>query len=164
MKEVYKTIIDKYAISNCGNIINIKTGKQLKKSLDKYGYYCVCLSVNNKRIYKKVHRLVAMAFIENTDNKPCIDHIDGNKTNNQASNLRWVTPKENTNNPITMENIRKNCTPPIPIKKEVLCITTNRTFESTIEASKYYKLDASSIGKCCRGERKKCGGYEWQYT
>ena len=49
----------------------------------------------------RVHRLVAAAFIPNPENKPCIDHIDGDRANNHADNLRWVTVKENQNNPIT---------------------------------------------------------------
>ena len=161
--ETYKKIIDKYAVSNLGNVMNAKTGRILKPTLDRYGYYYVCLSVNNKRQYKKIHRLVASAFIDNPEGKQCIDHIDGNRTNNNAENLRWVTPKENTNNPITLQNIKNNCIPPTPIKKEVLCVSTNKVFESTVDAGKYYNLDSSSIGKCCRGERKLCGGYEWQY-
>ena len=69
------------------------------------GYLQVCLS--GIRIPQFVHRLVAEAFIPNPENKPCVDHINGNKLDNRIENLRWATNKENTNNPNTKWKGRK---------------------------------------------------------
>jgi len=69
--------------------------KILKTQVDKYGYERVSLSVNNIKTNLKVHRLVAEAFIENPENKPQVNHIDGNKLNNFKNNLEWVNNSEN---------------------------------------------------------------------
>lgn len=72
---------------------------KVKKSINKGGYEVVYVGM-----VEYVHRLVATLFIENPENKPEVDHIDTNKLNNKASNLRWVTRVENMNNEITKRN------------------------------------------------------------
>lgn len=86
--------IDHIFIRKNGRIDNRK-GKILKPGIDKYGYEKVILT-NGRKIRKTytVHRLVALAFIPNPDNKPTVNHIDGNKRNNNVDNLEWATWKE----------------------------------------------------------------------
>ena len=94
--------LDKY--SKCKNgKYNFYKGKIVKVGKDKYGYLQFALSKDKNKKTVKVHRLVAEAFIPNPLNKPQIDHINTNKNNNKVWNLRWVTPKENINNPITLK-------------------------------------------------------------
>lgn len=81
--------------------------KILGGCLNQYGYKIVTLHNENGQKKYLIHRLVAEAFIPNLDNKPDIDHINTVRTDNRAENLRWCTPKENVNNPITYERILK---------------------------------------------------------
>jgi hypothetical protein len=105
--EEFKIIVEcpKYSVSNLGNVKNINTEKILKPSLHTDGYKQVTLHVEkNKIITRKVHRLVANAFIPNPENKECIDHINGNRIDNRIENLRWATKSENSINKITQSN------------------------------------------------------------
>ena len=93
-----------YKISNRGRIKG-KFGKFLSGS-NSHGYLRVLLYKNSDVKSKSIHRLVAEAFIENTENKPYINHIDGDKTNNVVTNLEWCTQLENIQHCI--KNGRKN--------------------------------------------------------
>jgi hypothetical protein len=77
-----------------GEVWSVKSGKFLKQEISK-GYKRVTLSINGKTKRFQTHRLVAMYFIENPLNKPCVNHIDGNKNNNNFENLEWCTYSEN---------------------------------------------------------------------
>lgn len=84
-----------YSVSDDGQVRNDRTGKIRAQTLCKNnGYYIVDLYKDNKRKKVPVHRLVAEAFIPNPDNKKTVDHKDGNRTNNNVSNLRWATYSE----------------------------------------------------------------------
>ena len=84
-----------YKISNEGKIYSNKINAIMKTYINNNGYECVQLTKNKKRKHFLVHRLVAKAFIPNIDNKPQVNHIDGNKANNRVENLEWYTNSEN---------------------------------------------------------------------
>ena len=104
MEELWKPISgleDNYEVSNLGRVRRIKSGcgTQAGRILHflnhSNGYVIAPMSLNSKKYRRYVHRLVAEAFIPNPDNKPEVNHIDGNKRNNCVDNLEWVTRSEN---------------------------------------------------------------------
>lgn len=94
MKDV-KGYEGRYKVTRDGKLYSVKS-KRFIGHLNAYGYYRASLQVGKYK-YKTffIHRLVAEAYIPNPENKPYINHIDGNKTNNCVSNLEWCTPQEN---------------------------------------------------------------------
>ena len=90
---------DRYEVSSHGRIRNKKTGRILRGTLTRDGYVHVDLSTEKYMKHSvKVHRIVASAFLVNPSEKPCIDHKDGNRQNNNVYNLRWATRAENNRN------------------------------------------------------------------
>jgi hypothetical protein len=84
-----------YYVTENGDIYSSLTNKVLKPGLDTKGYKQVNLSKDGKVYTCRVHRLIAQAYIPNTKNKPCINHINGIRTDNSLSNLEWCTKSEN---------------------------------------------------------------------
>ena len=96
MKEIWKESAAKgYLISNLGRIKRIKTNRIITPDKEEKGYRRLSIIINGKKKHYAVHRLVALAFIPNPENKSQVDHIDNDKNNNCVNNLRWCSNKEN---------------------------------------------------------------------
>lgn len=156
--------IEGYEVSDCGLVRSNR--RILKPTINKKGYEVVYPSNKRKEGYKTsclVHRLVAEAFIPNSDNKPQINHKDGNKRNNQIENLEWVTNEENHKH-----KLENNLTPPTHFPKRVGQFTTEgiliATFNSIYEGAKSVGTTQYNISRVVNGLRKTYKGYAWKYV
>ena len=160
--ETWESIIGypMYKISSCGRIRNIKTNRVLRPSLT-CGYYKVRLSHEGKIQDFLIHYLVQEIFNKRLpqDNE-CIDHIDGDKLNNCADNLRVVSFSENSLLAFYQQGLTSTC------KAVDQCSLEGKimnTFPSARAASRALGLDSSSIVKACKKKVKTCGGFIFNY-
>lgn len=164
MKEIWKDIINdnNYMISNLGNVYSKRNKIILKPYKTRKGYLRIMLS-NRKRYL--VHRLVAQAFISNSNDLPQVNHIDGNKQNNCVNNLEYCTQSEN------MQHCLKTGLRIMPKGKEVynaraiLQYDINNNFikEWDCIQDAQRELNLHHISECCYGKRKKCGNFIWKF-
>ena len=166
-----------YEVSNLGRVKrlegkcktkggNLRTvpEKILKFNSDKQGYKIVDLCKDGTEKYFKVHRLVAFAFIPNPENKPYINHIDCNPSNNCVTNLEWCTPKENIQYAQQLGRLNghgvknnKNSRPVIAIKDGV-----ETYYASQAEVKR--QLGISNCYMVCQGKYKQIKGYTFKYV
>ena len=167
MQEEWKVhnIYSNYLISNLGNVKNIKTLYSLKKSiLNTYEY--VYLSKDSKSKQYLVHKLVAETFLDKTDTSKIVNHIDGNKLNNNVTNLEWTTYSNNTIHAYKNNLINR-------INKNIQCVSKSieqydkdnkyiKEYKSVGSAAKECNILRKSIRKALNGGTNNTG-FIWKY-
>lgn len=180
-QEIWKTIKDyeNYEVSNFGRIKslydnhNTRRDKILKYSVsqDKYQFYRLSKNKLAKNIF--AHRLVAVAFIENINNKPQINHIDGNKQNNNVKNLEWCSVSDNLKhsyrtlgkkpNKTMLGKFGKDCCNSKPVLQYDLQGNFVKEWECISQVERELHINRGQIRFVCRKQRNSAGGFKWEY-
>lgn len=168
-----------YQVSNFGRVksldrigrngrgIMVYKGKYLKTSKDRDGYLHVRLCKDGIPEKYRISRLVYFTFNPDADTKLQVNHIDEDKLNNRLDNLNLMTCKENNNWGTRIERFIKKIRNHKSMSKSVLQFDKNGNFIkewiSANEVGRILKLHQPNISRCCKGERKTCGGFIWRY-
>ena len=162
-----------YTVSSDGLVYN-KDGHKLNQYTNRDGYQMVKLYNKGYEKTCTVHRLVAKAFIPNLENKRTVNHIDGNKKNNNASNLEWNTYSENNRHAYNngfkksyLTNVDRKNGAHISgeqSRKSVKIVETGEVFNSIHECADKTGCDTGAISKCCNGIATKHHGYHFVFA
>ena len=162
---------DGYLISDDGQLWSEKSNKFLTPTYDKDGYIKYTISDHGKIKTFRAHQLVAIAFIPNPNNLPCVNHKDENKTNNKIENLEWCNFKYNNNYGSHNEKMSQTKKEQGITGKPVGMYDKNtneliKTFVSGSEAARFLgKTNPSGILRCCNHapNYKTAFGYKWEF-
>lgn len=149
------------------NKTTIRYGRTLKQNPKRNGYLTVMLSDKMNRKTISVHRLIAKHFIPNPEDKPAVNHKNGDKKDNRVSNLEWCTPSENMRHAYD-----KGLVSPSSLRKQLLCVETDKVYPSSYQAaqdinvkygnSKQTQAMARKIRAVATGKQKTAYGYHWK--
>ena len=155
-----------YFINKLGKVKSIRSFKGtvekiLKGSKTQQGYKTICMMKDGKPYTKTLHRLLAITFIPNPKNLPCVNHKDGNKLNNSLDNLEWCTYGHNEKEAyrLGMKQPRLKSKPILQINKNGKTI---RRWKNSYEPQKI-GYNPPNINMCCNGKRKTADGFIWRF-
>ena len=163
-----------YQVSNLWNIRSLNynhTGNTINLKPSKRWWYLFVNLFNTKPKCNLVHRLVALAFLPNPDNKEQVNHINWIKTDNRVENLEWNTRSENQKHRFThlwhksylKGRIGWLCMFSKPIRQYSLDWEFIKEWNAMIEVSREINIDFSAISKCCKWKLNKTGWFKWKY-
>ena len=159
-KIIIDGVVTNYSVSDDGKVINDTTKKEMSQRTQQ-GYKHVGLTINKKAKSCRVHRLVAIAFIPNPENKPYVNHINGIRSDNRVENLEWVTPAENTQHAVAtglMQPTRERTVVQYSLEGNKLNI-----YCSISEAARQTNSLVEKIVQCCQHQRKTHNNFQWRY-
>lgn len=164
-----------YIITKDGKLYSCRSGKYLSPDTDRYGYIYYVISILGKRYTLKAHRLVAQAYLPNPENKPTVNHINGNRMDNNVSNLEWATYKEQQADPLTTVNRHK-----VVAKTDYYWMASLKNFgrkttsvykngiligqyNSLSEAAKCNNVSPGHASQCANGQKRSIKGLVFCY-
>lgn len=168
-KGIVYDYIGLYKVSNLGRIKSLWFGKEkiLKPIKNKNGYLQVYICKNKKKQHFRLHKLIANVFLEKVKDKPQVNHINGDKTDNRAKNLEWCNCSENNKHAFKIGLHKARKSKDNSCSKKVLQYDMNnnliKEWDSTMDIQRELNIRNSCISACCRGKYKQSHNFIWKY-